>query len=72
MPELPRTPTAPQCREFLSAGWLSRVRSTLSGHGSVSTHLNLPASQDHDFLENEQFFLETLKKAPYNMAYHSA
>ncbi|XP_055448202.1 fas-binding factor 1 isoform X1 [Psammomys obesus] len=30
------------------------------------------AEQDHDFLENEQFFLETLKKAPYNMAYHSA
>lgn len=30
------------------------------------------AEEDHDFLENEQFFLETLKKAPYNMAYHSA
>lgn len=41
-------------------------------HGSLRAHLNLPASQDHDFLENEQFFLETLKKAPYNMAYHSA
>ncbi|CAO2646134.1 Fas-binding factor 1 [Lemmus lemmus] len=50
----------------------ARVTSTLSVHGSVSAHLNLPASQDHDFLENEQFFLETLKKAPYNMAYHSA
>ncbi|XP_044794527.2 fas-binding factor 1 isoform X3 [Bubalus bubalis] len=30
------------------------------------------AEQDHDFLENEQFFLETLKKASYNMASHSA
>lgn len=30
------------------------------------------AEEDHDFLENEQFFLETLKKAPYNVAYHSA
>ncbi|XP_057631245.1 fas-binding factor 1 isoform X3 [Chionomys nivalis] len=46
---------------------------------SVSTHLlakllllKHTAEQDHDFLENEQFFLETLKKAPYNMAYHSA
>ncbi|CAO2646135.1 Fas-binding factor 1 [Lemmus lemmus] len=38
----------------------------------AALHRNLPASQDHDFLENEQFFLETLKKAPYNMAYHSA
>ncbi|XP_061866568.1 fas-binding factor 1 isoform X2 [Colius striatus] len=28
--------------------------------------LNLRAQQDHDFLENEQFFLETLKKASYN------
>lgn len=27
--------------------------------------------QDRDFLENEQFFLETLKKASYNMASHS-
>lgn len=25
-----------------------------------------PSSQDHDFLEDEQFFLETLKKASYN------
>nr|KAF6415663.1 Fas binding factor 1 [Molossus molossus] len=30
------------------------------------------AEQDRDFLENEQFFLETLKKAPYNAASHSA
>ncbi|KAM6163517.1 fas-binding factor 1 [Rhynchocyon petersi] len=30
------------------------------------------AEQDRDFLENEQFFLETLKKAPYNMTSHSA
>uniref|UniRef100_A0A8C0WQV9 Fas-binding factor 1 C-terminal domain-containing protein n=1 Tax=Castor canadensis TaxID=51338 RepID=A0A8C0WQV9_CASCN len=30
------------------------------------------AEQDHDFLEDEQFFLETLKKASYNMTSHSA
>uniref|UniRef100_G1NV26 Fas binding factor 1 n=1 Tax=Myotis lucifugus TaxID=59463 RepID=G1NV26_MYOLU len=30
------------------------------------------AEQDQDFLENEQFFLETLKKASYNMTSHSA
>ncbi|XP_078294261.1 fas-binding factor 1 isoform X4 [Panthera onca] len=30
------------------------------------------AEQDRDFLENEQFFLETLKKASYNMTSHSA
>ncbi|XP_006869733.1 PREDICTED: fas-binding factor 1 [Chrysochloris asiatica] len=30
------------------------------------------AEQDRDFLENEQFFLETLKKAPYNVTSHSA
>uniref|UniRef100_A0A8C6RZM9 Fas binding factor 1 n=1 Tax=Nannospalax galili TaxID=1026970 RepID=A0A8C6RZM9_NANGA len=33
--------------------------------------LKRTAEEDHDFLENEQFFLETLKKAPYNMASHS-
>ncbi|XP_017391277.1 fas-binding factor 1 isoform X2 [Cebus imitator] len=30
------------------------------------------AEQDHDFLENEQFFLETLKKGSYNLTSHSA
>ncbi|XP_059527263.1 fas-binding factor 1 [Myotis daubentonii] len=30
------------------------------------------AEEDQDFLENEQFFLETLKKASYNMTSHSA
>ncbi|XP_013361452.1 PREDICTED: fas-binding factor 1 isoform X2 [Chinchilla lanigera] len=28
------------------------------------------AEQDRDFLENEQFFLEALKKAPYNLTSH--
>ncbi|KAK7805286.1 hypothetical protein U0070_027125 [Myodes glareolus] len=58
-------PTIPQCGQTPAA--------------SVPTHLlakllllKRTAEQDHDFLENEQFFLETLKKAPYNMAYHSA
>uniref|UniRef100_A0A2K5C5Y4 Fas binding factor 1 n=1 Tax=Aotus nancymaae TaxID=37293 RepID=A0A2K5C5Y4_AOTNA len=30
------------------------------------------AEQDHDFLENEQFFLETLKKGSHNLTSHSA
>ncbi|XP_039715416.1 fas-binding factor 1 isoform X2 [Pteropus medius] len=30
------------------------------------------AEQDRDFLENEQFFLETLKNASYNVTSHSA
>ncbi|XP_054545522.1 fas-binding factor 1 isoform X2 [Talpa occidentalis] len=30
------------------------------------------AEQDRDFLENEQFFLDTLKKATYNVTSHSA
>nr|XP_054312180.1 fas-binding factor 1 isoform X12 [Pongo pygmaeus]XP_054312181.1 fas-binding factor 1 isoform X12 [Pongo pygmaeus] len=30
------------------------------------------AEQDRDFLENEQFFLETLKKGSYNLTSHSA
>ncbi|KAK1330813.1 hypothetical protein QTO34_008751 [Cnephaeus nilssonii] len=30
------------------------------------------AEQDRDFLENEEFFLETLKQASYNMTSHSA
>lgn len=29
------------------------------------------AWQDRDFLENEQFFLNTLKNASYNMTSHS-
>ncbi|XP_062031628.1 fas-binding factor 1 isoform X2 [Lepus europaeus] len=34
--------------------------------------LRYTAEQDRDFLENEQFFLETLKKASYNLTSHSA
>ncbi|XP_047562539.1 fas-binding factor 1 isoform X2 [Lutra lutra] len=45
--------------------------------GPSHLHANLVllrhmAEQDRDFLENEQFFLETLKKASYNMTSHSA
>uniref|UniRef100_A0A8C9SUN6 Fas binding factor 1 n=1 Tax=Scleropages formosus TaxID=113540 RepID=A0A8C9SUN6_SCLFO len=29
-------------------------------------------AQDRDFLQDEQLFLETLKKAPYNSAFHTA
>lgn len=39
------------------------------GRGPLLTQL---CFQDRDFLENEQFFLETLKKASYNMTSHSA
>lgn len=45
----------------------SRCRREPEGDCSPSS-----AFQDRDFLENEQFFLETLKKASYNMASHSA
>ncbi|XP_053911756.1 fas-binding factor 1 homolog isoform X3 [Cuculus canorus] len=43
---------------------------------SRETYINLEllkfqAQQDHLFLENEQFFLESLKKAPYHTAPHS-
>ncbi|KAM6175786.1 fas-binding factor 1 [Erethizon dorsatum] len=34
--------------------------------------LKRAAEQDRDFLEHEQFFLEALKKAPYNLTSHSA
>ncbi|XP_036421947.1 fas-binding factor 1 homolog [Colossoma macropomum] len=30
------------------------------------------AEKDRDFLQDEQFFLDTLKKAPYNSAFHTA
>ncbi|XP_076866382.1 fas-binding factor 1 homolog isoform X2 [Brachyhypopomus gauderio] len=30
------------------------------------------AEKDRDFLQDEQFFLETLKKAPYNSTFHTA
>ncbi|KAK2502087.1 hypothetical protein MC885_009979 [Smutsia gigantea] len=49
----------------------------LASLGSSHLHAKLvllkyTAKQDRDFLENEQFFLETLKKASYNMTSHSA
>ncbi|KAM6104800.1 fas-binding factor 1 homolog [Pterocles gutturalis] len=44
---------------------------TLATAGSAGLHAALVllkhwAQQDHDFLEEQQFFLENLKKAPYN------
>ncbi|KAM6104845.1 fas-binding factor 1 homolog [Pterocles gutturalis] len=44
---------------------------TLATAGSAGLHAALVllkhwAQQDHDFLEEQQFFLESLKKAPYN------
>ncbi|XP_039082468.1 fas-binding factor 1 isoform X2 [Hyaena hyaena] len=49
----------------------------LTGLGPSHLHARLvlmkhTAEQDRDFLENEQFFLETLKKAAYNMTSHSS
>ncbi|CAH6776441.1 Fbf1 [Phodopus roborovskii] len=58
-------PISPQCRQTPAAPGATHLLAKLM-------LLKHTAAQDHDFLENEQFFLETLKKAPYNMAYHSA
>ncbi|KAL1778556.1 fas-binding factor 1 isoform X1 [Sigmodon hispidus] len=58
-------PTSPQCSQTPVAPVPAHLLAKL-------LLLKHTAEQDHDFLENEQFFLETLKKAPYNMAYHSA
>ncbi|XP_016833258.1 fas-binding factor 1 isoform X4 [Cricetulus griseus] len=58
-------PTSPQCSQTPAAPVPTHLLAKL-------LLLKHTAAQDHDFLENEQFFLETLKKAPYNMAYHSA
>ncbi|XP_052053376.1 fas-binding factor 1 isoform X2 [Apodemus sylvaticus] len=58
-------PTTPQCSQPAAA----QVPTHLLAKLLLLKHT---AEEDHDFLENEQFFLETLKKAPYNMAYHSA
>ncbi|XP_037057544.1 fas-binding factor 1 isoform X2 [Peromyscus leucopus] len=58
-------PTTPQCSQIPAAPVPTHLLAKL-------LLLKHTAAQDHDFLENEQFFLETLKKAPYNMAYHSA
>ncbi|XP_014805008.1 PREDICTED: fas-binding factor 1 isoform X3 [Calidris pugnax] len=50
---------------------LGDSRETLAMAGPTELYAKLlllkhRAQQDHDFLENEQFFLETLKKASYN------
>uniref|UniRef100_A0A8C8VXW6 Fas binding factor 1 n=1 Tax=Peromyscus maniculatus bairdii TaxID=230844 RepID=A0A8C8VXW6_PERMB len=58
-------PATPQCSQIPAAPVPTHLLAKL-------LLLKHTAAQDHDFLENEQFFLETLKKAPYNMAYHSA
>lgn len=61
------------------AGWAATQGCTsLSGPrphsrtGSEGDRSPSSAFQDRDFLENEQFFLETLKKASYNVTSHSA
>ncbi|XP_053425506.1 fas-binding factor 1 isoform X2 [Nycticebus coucang] len=58
-------PTPLQCRQPLA--------SLAPGHSNLHAKLVLlkhAAEQDRDFLENEQFFLETLKKASYNVTSH--
>uniref|UniRef100_A0A8C5YBX7 Fas binding factor 1 n=1 Tax=Microcebus murinus TaxID=30608 RepID=A0A8C5YBX7_MICMU len=59
------TPTAPQCSQPLAS----------PGPGLSTLHAKLvllkhTAEEDRDFLENEHFFLETLKKASYNVTSH--
>uniref|UniRef100_A0A8D2E8K7 Fas binding factor 1 n=1 Tax=Theropithecus gelada TaxID=9565 RepID=A0A8D2E8K7_THEGE len=63
-------PTAPSTR------WCSQPPTGLDPSAS-HLHARLvllrhTAEQDRDFLENEQFFLETLKKGSYNLTSHSA
>ncbi|XP_058417653.1 fas-binding factor 1 isoform X3 [Diceros bicornis minor] len=58
-------PTAPQCSQPPARLGPSYLHAKL-------VLLKHTAEQDRDFLENEQFFLETLKKASYNMTSHSA
>ncbi|XP_004394374.1 PREDICTED: fas-binding factor 1 [Odobenus rosmarus divergens] len=57
--------TAPQCSQPPAGLGPSHLHAKL-------VLLKHTAEQDRDFLENEQFFLETLKKASYNMTSHSA
>ncbi|XP_057571354.1 fas-binding factor 1 isoform X4 [Hippopotamus amphibius kiboko] len=59
------TPPSPQCSQLPASLGSSHLHAKL-------VLLKHTAEQDHDFLENEQFFLETLKKASYNMTSHSA
>ncbi|XP_012517669.1 PREDICTED: fas-binding factor 1 [Propithecus coquereli] len=59
------TPTASQCSQPLAS----------PGPGPSNLYAKLvllkhTAEQDRDFLENEHFFLETLKKASYNVTFH--
>ncbi|XP_032176086.1 fas-binding factor 1 isoform X4 [Mustela erminea] len=58
-------PTTPQCSQPPTSLGPSHLHAKL-------VLLRHTAEQDRDFLENEQFFLETLKKASYNMTSHSA
>lgn len=58
-------PTMPQCSQPPASLGPSHLQAKL-------VLLRHTAEQDRDFLENEQFFLETLKKASYNMTSHSA
>ncbi|XP_044777599.1 fas-binding factor 1 [Neomonachus schauinslandi] len=77
---LPRTqgPAAP-CLGATVAPAATAPRCSWPPAGLGPSHLHAKlvllkhtAEQDRDFLENEQFFLETLKKASYNMTSHSA
>ncbi|XP_027423783.1 fas-binding factor 1 isoform X2 [Zalophus californianus] len=68
--------TAPQCSQPPAGLGPSHLHAKLVLLKHTAEQWGLlhpaPAFQDRDFLENEQFFLETLKKASYNMTSHSA
>ncbi|NXJ88327.1 FBF1 factor, partial [Corythaixoides concolor] len=68
---LSSTPWFPPSVKVLSRHVLESSRETLATANSTELYAKLLllkhwAQQDHDFLEDEQFFLETLKKASYN------
>ncbi|KAL0993075.1 hypothetical protein UPYG_G00102920 [Umbra pygmaea] len=53
---------------------LPQPHSTSPGSTELQARLALlrhTAEKDRDFLQDEQFFLDTLKKAPYNTAFHT-
>ncbi|XP_008564318.1 PREDICTED: fas-binding factor 1 [Galeopterus variegatus] len=60
-------PTTPRCSQLLAS--LGPGPSQLYARLLLLKHT---AEQDRDFLEDEQFFLQSLKKASYNTTSHSA
>ncbi|KAM4844526.1 fas-binding factor 1 isoform 2-T4 [Thomomys bottae] len=79
LPELPTAQVLTAHNQIASmnpAPALPQCGQPSAGPGSIHLFTRLlllkyTAEQDREFLEDEKFFLETLKKAPYNMAPHS-